>query len=119
AGWLHFRGNKVLPEEVYRTVLKLPPQAAPDEATAEAVREQLQTFLRVAGYEISHVVTTVTDGGVEVDLDEGQLEKVVFKGRLTVQTVRFKLALDIPHDVFNRPDLERQVAQLSEELGLK
>ncbi len=119
ADWLHFHGQKVLPEEVYRLMLKLPPDAGPSPETAEEVRLQVMRFLRAAGYEIAHVDTELTDGGVTVHIDEGALEKVVFKGRQTVQTVRFKLALDIPNDVFNRPDLERQVKQLSEQLGLK
>jgi len=120
APWLSFQGHKVLPEEVYRTVLRLPPDAGPDLETAHVVRAQLTEFLHVSGYELAHVdVSLGADGGVGVLIDEGALEKVVFKGRLNVQTVRFKLALDIPHDVFNRPDLERQVRKLEKALGLQ
>ncbi len=120
AEWLTFQGHRVLPEEVYRTVLKLPPDAGPDVETAHVVRAQLTEFLHVSGYELAHVDVSVgADGGVDVLIDEGRLEKVVFKGRSTVQTVRFKLALDIPHDVFNRPDLERQVRKLEQSLGLQ
>src|SRR5258706_8778947 len=119
AAWLTLDGMKVLPEDVYRTVLTLPPDAGPDAATAAAVRAQLEHFLHAAGYELAEVEAHLdADAGVHVIIDEGQLEKVVFRGRQTLQTIRFKLALDIPHDVFNRPDLERQVARLGKALGL-
>ncbi|MBL8952745.1 MAG: hypothetical protein JNK82_18335 [Myxococcaceae bacterium] len=118
--WLTFQGQKVLPEEVYRTILRLPPDAGVDVDTAHSVRVQLTDFLHTAGYELAHVDVSIgTDGGMTAQIDEGALEKVVFKGRLNVQTVRFKLALDLPHDVFNRPDLERQVKKLEQQLGLQ
>jgi hypothetical protein len=119
APWLSFEGQKVLPEEVYRAVLKLPSDAGPDLASAEEVKEQLNRFLHVSGYELADVEAHVIDGGVRVFIDEGQLEKVVFRGRQTLQSIRFKLALDIPHDVFNRPELERQIERLGKELGLQ
>ncbi|MBK7857188.1 MAG: hypothetical protein IPJ65_00935 [Archangiaceae bacterium] len=119
ADWLTFKGQKVLTEDVYRAILHLPADAQPDPPTADAVKEQLAEFLRVTGYELAEVATQVRDGQVEVFIDEGQLEKVVFRGRQTLNSIRFKLALDIPHDVFNRPDLERQVARLSKSLGLE
>lgn len=118
AEWLTIVGPRVLPEEVYRRVLSLPQGAGPDLETALLVKDQLQAFLHGTGYELSEVDVHAIDGGMQVDINEGQLERVVFMGRVTVQTVRFKLGLDIPHDVFNRPDLERQVQKLEKSLGL-
>jgi hypothetical protein len=118
AGWLTIEGEKVLPEEVYRAILELPPDAGPNPQTADLIEHQVSDFLRRSGYELADVDVSPTDGGLRCTINEGQLEKVVFQGRLTVQTVRFKLALDIPHDVFNRPALERQVHKLEKQLGL-
>jgi hypothetical protein len=117
--WLTIEGEKVLPEEVYRAVLQLPPDAKPDLETASIIEQQLSDFLERSGYELAEVdVDRNEEGGLRVTINEGRLEKVVFIGRLTLQTLRLKLALDIPHDVFNRPALERQVHKLEKALGL-
>ena len=84
---LHFHGNTVMPEEVYRAVLSLPLDAAADRITAASVREQLEAFLHRSGYDLARVEAHVrTARDLEVDIDEGQLEKVVFRGRLTLAT---------------------------------
>jgi len=116
--WLHIRGNRVLPEEVYINALHLPSDAQPDLATAQYIEEALYGFLVKGGYELAAVGAVVTDRGIDVQIDEGQLEKIVFTGRLTFNTLRFRLQLYIEQEVFNRPALERQIAQLSDKIGL-
>jgi hypothetical protein len=117
--WLHIRGNRVLPEEMYRDALHLPPDAQPDSATAAYIEETLYGFLVKSGYELATVGAVVTWRGIDVQIDEGELEKVVFTGRLTFYTMRFRLQFFIDQDIFNRPALERQVAALSKKIGLK
>src|SRR6185295_3121661 len=118
APWLHLTGQKVLPEEVYRSILELPPDAGLDTPTAQLVHDQIEAYLQLTGYELGNAEVHVTDGGMDVSIDEGQLEKVVFRGRQSLDTIRFKLALDIPHDVFNRPEIERQMKKLEQTLGI-
>src|SRR5579872_6172904 len=72
---IHLRGNQVLPDEVYLAVLSLPPDAIADNATAAWVHDQILGFLIRAGYELAQVRVTATNGGLDVDIDEGQLEK--------------------------------------------
>jgi len=116
---LRFNGNKVLAEEVYRAVLDLSPSAKADAQTAQVVQQRLETLLHRSGYELGTVRTHVVDGkAIAVDIDEGQLEKVVFRGKLTLKTLRFKLALQVPDEIFNRPELERQLRTLPAELGM-
>jgi hypothetical protein len=116
---LIFRGNKVLPEEVYRAVLQIPPQAPVNRETAIKVRDQLEAFLHHSGYELATINFRLHEGrDIELHIEEGQLEKVVFRGRLTLKTVRFKVALNLPHDIFNRPEVERQLRALPPALGL-
>jgi len=115
---LRFTGNRVLAQEVYRAVLHLAPGARPDAATAQVVEDQLEALLRRSGYDLAKVSAEAVAGEyVAVHIDEGQLEKVVFTGKLTLKTLRFKLALNIPDDVFNRPALERQLKALAAKLG--
>ncbi len=117
--WLRVRGNKVLPEEMYRNALHLPPDAVPDLATAAYIEETLYGYLVKSGYELATVGAVVTkEGGIDVQIDEGQLEKVVFTGRLTFNTLRFRLELFIDQEIFNRFELERAIAKLTAKIGL-
>lgn len=116
---LSFRGNTVLFDEVYLAVLSLPEDARANEVTAALVRSQLLAFLHKSGFELAHVLVRPNGDALMVDIDEGALEKVVFRGQLTVQTLRLKLALNLPHDVFNRPALERELDALARQLGIE
>ncbi|MFZ5472273.1 MAG: hypothetical protein ACOZIN_22805 [Myxococcota bacterium] len=116
---VRIQGNFVMPDPVYLAVLQLPKGATADAQTAATVQEQLTRFLKRSGYELANVSALARDGGIEVHLDEGRLEKIVFRGRLTLQNVRFKLALAVPHEVFNRPALEREVKELAAKVGLQ
>ncbi len=111
-------GAKVLPPEVYLDVVQLPPDARPNEATAQEVRRQVLAYLLRTGFELATVDARVTSGAIEVEVDEGQIERVLYLGQLSFQQVRFKLALSLPNDVFNRPMLDRQVRELSEAMNL-
>ena len=116
---IRFSGNQVMPDEVYLTVLHLPEDAQATLATALEVEQALSDFLHQAGYELSSVSAQVEGEQIAVLINEGQLEKVVFRGRLTLQTLRFKLALVVPFEVFNRPALERQMQQLALQLKVE
>ncbi|MCA2981979.1 MAG: hypothetical protein INH37_27205 [Myxococcaceae bacterium] len=115
---VHFEGNLVLADEVYRAVLDVPPGSLAEPETAQLVADQVQRFLLKSGYELARVRVTLNEGGLTVRVDEGRLEKVVFRGRFTLPMLRFKVALDLPKEVFNRPQLEREVARRSKELGI-
>src|SRR6266705_275769 len=90
---LVFHGNVALLEDVYRSVLDLNGSTKATPARAES--EQ-----------------------IIVDIDEGRLDKVIFLGGGAFETLRLRLDLNIEHDVFNQPDLERQLRALGRRLGL-
>ncbi len=115
---LVFHGNQVLCEEVYRAALELPEDAAVDAATARQVERRLLGFLRRAGYVLARVEVEAREGALRVELDEGKLDKVVFLGAGTLRTLQLKLDLALPHHVFNRPALERQLLELAARYGL-
>jgi hypothetical protein len=117
--WLHITGNKILPNEVYRHVVGMSDELVPDVETARTVERAIYDYLIDNGYELATVRASVADGAVYVDIDEGRLEKVVFRGRLTAQTLRFRLELFIDQEIFNRPALERQITRLEKEVGVK
>ncbi len=111
-------GNRVLPEAVYTAVLRLPPDALPNAETAERVASDLRVFLFRAGYRMAEVKVTGRDDGLEVQVDEGQLQQVLFKGALTFARIRVALSLNVPYGVFNQADFEKQVDALSEQLNV-
>jgi len=115
---LEFHGNAALPEEVYRAVVTLPKDAQPTPETLRSVVAQTEAFLHRSGYELAEVGGSVDGNRLVVNVSEGELEKIVFKGRLTFQMIRFKLAFVLPRDVFNRAEVERQLAVLAAQLGI-
>lgn len=120
--WVRFEGNKVLPDALYLTViesrLNLPQRPHPSVDLARRVELCLTNFLLESGYELAIVHAARVDGRVLVSIDEGALEKIVFQGRLNVQTVRLALGLDLPHLVFNRSALDKQLLNLQQTVGL-
>jgi hypothetical protein len=114
-----FSGNVVLNDEVYLAVLDLPPDFQADPEGANLVREQLLAFLKRAGYELARVETAADDGRLLVDIDEGRVEKIILRGQGSLKTVLVLLGLNLPHNVFNRPYLERQLSVIRAESGLE
>ncbi len=116
---LTITGNIVLTTDVYLAVLDLPEDASPDAKTAGDIEEQLTDFLKRSGYVLAVVVAVPIGNAMHVTIDEGRLEKIVFRGRLTFPMVRLRLALDLPRDTFNQPSIERQLAELSRSLNIE
>lgn len=114
-----FNGNAVLIDEVYLAALDLPPDFSPDREGADLVRTRILSFLQRAGYELARVETAVDDGRILVDIDEGRVEKIVLRGQGSLRTVLVLLGLSLPHNVFNRPYLERQLAAMRVESGME
>ena len=112
-------GNSVLTNDVYVAVLDLPPDSTPDALTAGLIERQLTDFLKRSGYVLASVVAVPLGNAIFVSIDEGKLEKIVFRGRLTFPMVRLRLALDLPRDTFNAPSIERQLDELSKTLSIE
>lgn len=114
---LVFTGNAVLNDQVYRAVLDLPKEASPTASNARLVRVRLVDFLRRAGYELAKVKAKVEGSHILVDVDEGRVDKVIILGQGAYKTLRVKLELAVPHNVFNRRELTEQLDDLSEKYG--
>ena len=115
---LAFHGNVVLLDDVYRSVLELPRDTTATPAAARSVASKLRHFLHNAGYDLATVRASVQGDQIVVDVDEGQLDKIIFLGGGAIQTLRFKMDLVLPERVFNRPQLERQLKELARKVGL-
>lgn len=111
-------GAKMLPPEIYLEVLQLPSSAKPTAATAERVKHQLLDYLARMGFLLASVAVVIERDEIVVHLNEGQVNRVLYLGQLSFQQVRFKLAFSLPSEVFNRPSIDRQVRELSAEMGL-
>src|SRR3954471_11733745 len=115
---LVFHGNVALLEDVYRSALDLPANTRANPATARTVATRLSSFLHRAGYALASVRARAEGEQIIVDIDEGRLDKVIFLGGGAFETLRLRLDLQIAQDVFNQPDLERQLSSLARRLGL-
>lgn len=116
---LVFKGTRLLSEYVYRAVLKLPPDAQATPAMARTVAATLADFLRDAGYDLATVRAQVTGSQIEVSVDEGALDKIIVAGTGWITALRFRGALDLPLDVFNRRAFEAQMPRLARRFGLR
>jgi len=115
---LVFRGNVALLEDVYRSVLDLPANTKATPVMARTVSTRLASFLHRAGYALATVRARADGDQIVVDIDEGRLDKIIFLGGGAFETLRLRLDLNIQQDVFNQPDLERQLRSLARRLGL-
>ena len=115
---LVFHGNVALLEDVYRSVLDLPANTKANPTMARTVSTRLASFLHRAGYALATVRARAEGEQIVVDIDEGRLDKVIFLGGGAFETLRLRLDLNIQQDVFNQPDLERQLRSLARRLGL-
>src|SRR5437763_1944945 len=115
---LVFHGNVALLEDVYRSVLDLNGSTKATPASARMVAVRLASFLHRAGYALATVRARAEGEQIIVDIDEGRLDKIIFLGGGAFETLRLRLDLNIQQDVFNQPELERQLASLARRLGL-
>ena len=115
---LVFRGNVTLVEDVYRAALDLPSSTQATPANARLVASRLRRFLHQAGYALATVRAQVVGEQIVVQIDEGRLDKIIFLGGGSFETLRLRLDLHLHDDVYNKPDLERQLKALAARLGL-
>src|SRR4051812_15688216 len=112
------RGNVALLEDVYRSYLDLPAGTRATPGAARTLATRLASFLHRAGYALATVRARADGEQIVVDVDEGRLDKVIFLGGGAFETLRLRLDLNIQQDVFNQPELERQLASMARRLGL-
>src|SRR6266446_5759773 len=115
---LAFHGNVALVEDVYRTVLDLPAATKASPESARAVAARLQKFLHDSGYVLATVRARAEGEQIVVEVDEGQLDKIIFLGGGAFETLRLRLDLNLRDGIFNKPELERQLRALGRRLGL-
>ena len=116
---LSFRGTQLLNEFVYRAVLKLPAGAGPTQETAREVATQLAAFLGDAGYDLATVRTQVKGAQIDVQIDEGALDKIIVAGVGWLGALRFRAKLNLPLDVFNRRLFDVQMPLLAKQFGMR
>jgi len=116
---VEIRGNRAIIDEVYLSLLQFPEDAAADERTARRLRAQVIKFLHSAGYLLARADCRVEEGKIVIEINEGALEKIVFHGAGTLRVLQAKLNASMPHHVFNRPYLERQLRALKKRYRLE
>ncbi len=115
---LKVSGNVVFSAQVYEGVVGLPARTPIDAAVARKAEVTILRFLRRSGYDLARVAARPGDGVVEVVVDEGRLDQIVFPDQDALRAMGMKLALDLPSDVFNRVDFEAQLPDLENQFGV-
>lgn len=116
---LVFHGNVLFDDLVYESILHFARGTAATRAQASLVSATLLGFLRGAGYGLATVTASVAADQIAVEIDEGQLEKVIVLGAGLAETFRLRNELSIPARVFNGPALERQLRVLAARYKLR
>jgi hypothetical protein len=115
---VELNGNVAILDSVYLTVLGPRDSLPATRQGAQLVEERLTTFLHQSGYDLAVVRARPFDGVIEVDIDEGTLDKVIVLGTDLVTCLRMRLDLSMAGRVYNRPELERRLAELREKYGV-
>jgi hypothetical protein len=116
---IEVHGNLVFFDEVYIALAHLPYDAMASEENAALAEERIIDFLARAGYELARVEAEVRGDRIHLVIDEGRLARMVFRGRGTFTALQLRLAVVLPHLVFNRPEFEHQLEAVSAELGIQ
>ena len=116
---LFIYGNEVLSDYTYRAVAALDDFDVVGPELAGLVERRVQRYLESAGYELARVAVRARDGGLELAVDEGRLERIVFPGQDALRALGMQFALDLPHNVFNRKAIEEQIPRLAERFGVE
>lgn len=109
-------GNRAIPTSVYLYVLDHASQVAAPRDT-DAVRETLDTYLSEAGFPYANVQVTPKAGGVEILVDEGTVERIVFPGESGLGAVLAHAVFELDDMVFNTHRYDQAVKALEERLG--
>lgn len=115
---LEFQGLAALNEFVLRAALDLPRRVKTDPESVAALTGRVLSFLHESGYELATVQGDLRNDRVVLTVNEGRLDKIVFRDRGTFETLRLKLELNLPGSVFNRPLVEQQLAHLRKKYKL-
>jgi hypothetical protein len=115
---VEFHGNVAILDSVYRTVLALPESAPATRERAREVEEKLTSFLHQSGYDLAVVRARAADGRIEVQIDEGTLDKVIVLGTDAITCLRMRLDLSIVGRVYNRPEVEQRLRELREKFDV-
>lgn len=112
-----FDGNLVFHEDVYLAFLAQS-ETSTSPRDAEGAADLLEDFLHRAGYPLAEIHALKGDDGVTLQIDEGQLERIILPRENALVALAVQIAVDLPHSVFNRPLFERQLRLLEEEYGI-
>jgi hypothetical protein len=109
---VYIHGNDVLLDSVLLWILDMPEQGPATEAMAERAEQRLESLFVQTGYDLARVRALVYEEQLHVFVDEGHLERVFFTGSGLGQALRLQIDLELPGDVYNRRQIEREIARL-------
>jgi len=116
---VEIRGNEVLLDPVLLREMKLPKKGPATPKLAERVEERLRAFFRDTGYGLARVEAYEFEGRLEVLIEEGRLDKIVFLGTGDWKTLNLRLEFDLPGRVYNSHQVKAELDRLKKKYGFK
>lgn len=118
---IEIRGNVAIAENVYLTYLDVARcgDTGDPQRRAASVRKCVDDFLARSGYELAKVEARVEDGRIVVAVDEGRLDRIVITGAGPFTTFRLQFELELPGRVFNRPLIDRRLAEIRDAFDIE
>ena len=113
-------GPEVLPRAMtIEAAGQFPEDPRRREVWAERAVKAVELTYRRQGYVLAEAFFGEDpDGRPHLHIDEGHIDSVVFEGVNDYQSLMFRVDLNLPDDVFNRPMVEAAIAELKSKYSL-
>lgn len=88
--------------------------------TFRTIADAIIKFYTMNGYTLARVeLVDETFTSITVFVDEGRLNRIVFKNLNTLDTLRIQYQFSIPHRIYHKPTVKNELAKIKKKYGIK
>ncbi len=88
--------------------------------TFEAIAQKITKFYNDIGYTLATVqLEKETPTSIILYVDEGRLNRIIFKRLNTLDTLRIQYDFNLPHRIYHKPTVEMQLTHLKKKYAIK
>lgn len=111
-------GNKIYSSEVLIDRLKLV-KANNSNNNFHSIADKIQSFYKSKGYSLVRVyLIEETKSTLSIFIDEGRIDQIRIKGFNNIETAEIKLYFRLPHDIYNKNIVKKQIKEIKTELEI-
>jgi len=117
---VRIQGNRVIPEPILKQALNLAKfHGKFGTKQARAAGNRLLKFLKKAGYDLARVRAVIHKGRLEVLVEEGRLDKILFIGQSNWKTLNLRMEFELPGRVYNKFQVAAELERLEKKYGFR